>query len=138
MLLILGTLIQSAFACGPYGDAVAFSDEGSYASATDGVVQLFTSNGDYFEIEGYGDVTAMAFVEDELLVAFSEKRAAAIVLIDQDGEEVSEWSPRANVSTIDSIDVRPFGVRLSGSLARHDFTAFMSDDLDLVRFRVFR
>lgn len=135
MLFFLGTLTQSALACGPYGDVMAFSDDGAYASSTGGVVSVVTEGGDYFEIHGYGDVTAMAFVSGELLVAFNDSRSATIVLIDEDGEEVSEWSPRARVSTIDSIQVRPLGIRLSGSLARHDFSAHLTNDLNLIRFR---
>ena len=105
MMFALIALVQSAFACGPYGN-VAFSEDGAAAFDSGDSIDMWTSDGDRIEIPVFGDVVDLDFVGEELLVAYQDGEESFAVLFDQDGEELADWSPR-NADAI----IRPWVLR---------------------------
>ena len=102
MMFALIALVQSAFACGPYGN-VAFSEDGAAAFDSGDSIDMWTSDGDRIEIPVFGEVVDMDFVGEDLLVAYLEDEESFAVLFDQDGDELADWSPRNVDDTIRSV-----------------------------------
>ncbi|HCH65537.1 MAG: hypothetical protein CL927_06905 [Deltaproteobacteria bacterium] len=131
MMFALIALVQSAFACGPYG-GMAFSEDGASAFENGDVIAMWTADGDLVEIPVSGEVIDMDFVGEELLVAFEDEDESFAVLFDEAGDELADWSPIHSEDTIRSIWVLPRGVMVTtvadGALVRTRLT----DDLRAV------
>jgi len=121
--------LQSALACGPYG-GYAESDDGAWAYEDEDSIVLFTADGDRAELPVYGEVTAMDFVGEELVVAYFDTEGSLAILFDEDGDEAAEWSPLFGKRIISDIVVLRQGLILSMNLDGSQSRVRLTDDLE--------
>ena len=133
MLFAIFAMMQSAVACGPYGGFAA-SDIGSLAFEDGDVIMVYTADGDQVKIPSQGDVSAMAFVDEELVVAFRDDDGSFAVLFDETGSEIADWEPRHASATIEDIRVLPRGISFAGISGERTYRVLVNDDLQQQRF----
>ncbi len=120
--------LQSALACGPYG-GYAESDDGAWAYEDEDSIVLFSADGDRAELPLYGDVTAMKFVGEELVVAYFGQEGSLAILFDGAGDEAAEWSPLFGKRVISDIQVLRQGMIFTMDLDGSPSRVRLTDDL---------
>ena len=109
MMLTMIALLQTAFACGPYGGFAA-SEQGAWAFEDGDAITMYTTDGTQIEIPIFGELIDMDFVGDDLVVAYVEKDENFVLLFDQTGEELADWNPRHPQAHIRDITVKRDGL----------------------------
>lgn len=131
MMFALIALVQSAFACGPYGN-MAFSEDGAAAFDSGDSIEMWTSDGDRVQLPVFGDVVDLDFVGEELLVAYQDEQESFVVLFDQDGDELADWSPRNADAIIQSVWVLRDGLVVNTALDGAVVRTRLTDDLRMM------
>ena len=129
MMFALIALVQSAFACGPYG-AFTASDNGALAFEDGDSISLYTADGTYAQLPIFGELVDMDFVGEELVVSYLEDKDSFAVLYDETGEEVADWMPRREGLLIQDIHVLKEGLLVVGKLDGKTTRIRLSDDLE--------
>ena len=131
MMLTLIALVQSALACGPYFPA-ASSEDGAFAfSDENNQIVLYTADKEQrIELPIFGDVIDMDFVGSELVVAFEDKDGSFLLLFDEDGEDIAEWSPRRSSTRVGHVRVLDQGLVVGAMAGDRRVHIRLTDDLD--------